>query len=257
MRISIPFSLVVTTIILAFCSIVYELILAQSLTLIFGSSVMQYSLTIGIYLFALGIGAICFRFLNEEIEKQFVILEVVLSLIGAISVFFLFFIATWQIQFPIIIKIISYFLVFLIGVLSGLEMPLLNALAKSRANFSEILSFDYLGSLIGSICFPLILYPYLGLFSTAILIATINMVIAICFIRKEIASRLFKAFITLSLIVFLCLAFFHTSLQNYIEKMYINNYIVRQYFWGMGDTKPIRKVEIVDHFQTLYQSKTE
>ena len=46
----------IITLILAFCSIVYELLLGQTLSAFFGNTVLRYSVTIGLYLFAMGMG---------------------------------------------------------------------------------------------------------------------------------------------------------------------------------------------------------
>lgn len=46
------------TLVLAFCSIVYELLLGQSLSAFMGNTVLRYSVTIGLYLFSMGMGAL-------------------------------------------------------------------------------------------------------------------------------------------------------------------------------------------------------
>ena len=51
----------VVTVLVAFCSIVYELLMAQTLTLLTGNSVLRYSTTIGLYLASMGIGAFLCR----------------------------------------------------------------------------------------------------------------------------------------------------------------------------------------------------
>ena len=47
--------------ILAYCSIVYELTMAQSLSAFLGDTVLRYSTTIGLYLASMGIGAFLCR----------------------------------------------------------------------------------------------------------------------------------------------------------------------------------------------------
>ncbi len=46
------------TFILAFCSIVYELLLGQSLSAFLGNTVLRYSVTIGLYMLSMGIGSL-------------------------------------------------------------------------------------------------------------------------------------------------------------------------------------------------------
>ena len=50
----------ILSLILSGCSLLYELLIAQTLTLIAGNMVIWYSLTVGIYLAAMGVGAIIF-----------------------------------------------------------------------------------------------------------------------------------------------------------------------------------------------------
>jgi spermidine synthase len=45
------------TFVLAFCSIVYELLLGQALSAFLGNTVLRYSVTIGLYMMSLGIGS--------------------------------------------------------------------------------------------------------------------------------------------------------------------------------------------------------
>ena len=46
------------TFVLAFCSIVYELLLGQSLSAFLGNTVLRYSVTIGLYMLSMGIGSL-------------------------------------------------------------------------------------------------------------------------------------------------------------------------------------------------------
>ena len=62
-------------------------------------------------------------------------------------------------------------LVLAIGVLVGLEIPLVMRILKRELAFkdlvSQVLTFDYLGALAVSILFPLVLAPQLGMVRSA------------------------------------------------------------------------------------------
>ena len=58
------------TFIVSFCSIVYELLLAQTLSTVLGNTVVRYSLTIGFYLAAKGIGAMLCNIKNRDAVKS-------------------------------------------------------------------------------------------------------------------------------------------------------------------------------------------
>src|SRR5437667_1635277 len=69
------------------------------------------------------------------------------------------------------------------GVLVGLEIPLLMRIVKHRYQFKDViahvLTFDYLGALAASLLFPLVLVPHLGLVRSALLFGLINAGVAL------------------------------------------------------------------------------
>ena len=65
----------------------------------------------------------------------------------------------------------------LVGVLGGMEVPLLTRLLETqqhlRKALARVLALDYFGALVGSLLFPLLLLPWFGLLPTAALLALI------------------------------------------------------------------------------------
>ena len=49
--------LLITTLLISICSIIYELLISSMSTYLNGDSVKQYSITIGLYMSAMGIGS--------------------------------------------------------------------------------------------------------------------------------------------------------------------------------------------------------
>ena len=80
-------------------------------------------------------------------------------------------------------RLALYWLVLVIGILVGLEIPLIMRILKQRAGFkdlvSQVLTFDYLGALAVSILFPLLLVPHLGLVRSALLFGLLNALVAL------------------------------------------------------------------------------
>ncbi len=78
---------------------------------------------------------------------------------------------------------VLYGLIAVTGVLVGLEIPILMRILKDRYEFKDLISrvftFDYIGALIASLVFPLLLIPYLGLIRTAYLFGMMNVLIAL------------------------------------------------------------------------------
>ena len=77
-----------------------------------------------------------------------------------------------------------YALVLLVGILVGLEIPLVMRILKRELEFkdlvSQVLTFDYLGALAVSILFPLLLAPHLGLIRTGLMFGVLNALVALC-----------------------------------------------------------------------------
>src|SRR5262249_23133974 len=74
--------------------------------------------------------------------------------------------------------VMVYAVVVGIGVLVGLELPLLMRILKDNLDFKElvsrVLTFDYIGALVASVLFPIILLPKLGLVRTSLLFGLLN-----------------------------------------------------------------------------------
>jgi spermidine synthase len=164
---------------IAACGLIYELIAGTLASYLLGDSVLQFSTIIGSYLFAMGVGSWLSRFLNRGLVARFVAIELMVGLVGGFSsaLLFLGFAYGHGFRFEL------YALVMVIGILVGLEIPLLMRILKDRFQFRDlvahVLTFDYLGALGASLLFPLILVPKLGLVRSAMLFGVINAVVAL------------------------------------------------------------------------------
>ena len=168
------FLLYLNVLAVATCGLVYELIAGTVASYLLGDSVTQFSLVIGVYLSAMGVGAWLSRFIEEKLARSFIEVEIALALIGGLSAPLLFVTFAWLDWF----RIILFGLVFVIGVLVGLELPLLMRILREHLDFSDlvsrVLTFDYIGALIASLMFPLFLVPYLGMVRTSLVIGILN-----------------------------------------------------------------------------------
>ncbi|HVF49193.1 MAG TPA: polyamine aminopropyltransferase [Pyrinomonadaceae bacterium] len=166
--------LFLNVLIIATCGLVYELLAGTLASYVLGDSVTQFSLIIGIYLFALGAGAWLSRFLDRELPRRFIDIELGVAIIGGLSAPLLFLSFARLSYFQLIL----YSFVFAIGTLVGLELPLLMRILKDQLDFKElvsrVLAFDYVGALIASLLFPMFLVPKLGLVRTSLLFGIFN-----------------------------------------------------------------------------------
>jgi spermidine synthase len=171
--------LLLSVLIVALCGIAYELIIAAVSSYLLGNSIAQFSITIGLFMFAMGIGSFLTKFIHEHLVERFIQIEIAVALVGGLSAALLFLVF----PFYAFYKPVMYSLILVIGALVGLEIPLLTRILSRSASFSEslahVLSLDYIGALIGSVGFPLILLPSLGLFRSSFAIGLLNVSVAI------------------------------------------------------------------------------
>lgn len=178
------FALLFSVFVVASCGLAYELVAASLSSYLVGDSITQFSTVIGVYLFAMGVGSWLSRHIEDDIPARFIRIELIVGLIGGFSALLLFWMYTFMAGsfMPLL-----YGLVFLIGMLVGLEIPLVMRLLENQLKFrdlvSEVLSFDYLGALAVSILFPLWLAPQLGMVRTALLFGLMNTAVAIWTVR--------------------------------------------------------------------------
>ena len=164
---------------IAACGLIYELVAGALASYLLGDSIFQFSTVIGSYLFAMGVGSYLSRFITRGLVARFVSIELMVGLLGGFSSSLLLLAFAYTPGF----RLGLYAVVIAIGVLVGLEIPLLMRILKHRFEFRDlvahVLTFDYLGALGASLLFPIWLVPKLGLARGALLFGIINAVVAL------------------------------------------------------------------------------
>ncbi len=179
-------ALLASVFVVAACGLVYELAAGTLASYLLGDSILQFSTVIGTYLFAMGVGSWLSRYLERQLVAQFLRIELLVGLIGGLmpaALFALQSAATPSFRFAL------YALVLVVGVLVGLEIPLVMRILKRHAGsggggglknlVSQVLTFDYLGALAVSIAFPLLFVPQLGLIRTGAFFGLMNAAVAV------------------------------------------------------------------------------
>jgi spermidine synthase len=172
------YALLFSVFIIASCGLIYELVAGTLASYLLGDSVTQFSTVIGTYLFAMGIGSYLSRFIGKGLVAKFIAIELLVGVIGGFSATALFL----SFSYAQSLKPLLYFLVTIIGILVGLEIPLLLRILKDRLQFkdlvAQVLTFDYIGALAASLLFPILLAPRLGVMRTALLFGLMNVLVA-------------------------------------------------------------------------------
>ncbi len=166
--------------IVAIGGIIYELIIGTASSYLIGDSVFHFSITIGFFLFGMGIGSWLSKYLKDYTEEKFVVVEMLIAFIGGNSVAIIFFTYGFTSYFYLVL----IGLILILGILIGLEIPILIKIIDQQQrkelidNVSNILAVDYIGALFASIIFPIILLPNLGILRTAFAVGFLNLTIA-------------------------------------------------------------------------------
>ncbi len=197
-----------TTLMISGCSMVYELIISAVSSYLVGNSTLQYSITIGLYMCALGVGSFLSKFIRKDLFNWFANVEIGIGIIGGLSSLTLFLANLYLESYALVM----YLEIIVIGTFAGLEIPLLTRIIEEdrkdlRVTISSIFSFDYIGGLIGSIAFPMVLLPHLGYFATAFLVGSLNLLAAVLIIfRYRTRLRYGHIYRTVSVILLLGMA---------------------------------------------------
>lgn len=173
-------ALLASVFVVAACGLIYELSAGAVASYLLGDSILQFSTVIGAYLFAMGVGSYLSRFVERQLPAQFLRIELLVALAGGLMPGLLFLANAFA---PGSFRLLLYGLVVLVGILVGLEIPLVMRILKRDVAFkdlvSQVLTFDYLGALAVSIAFPLLLVPQLGLIRTGLLFGLMNAGVAV------------------------------------------------------------------------------
>lgn len=176
--------LLLSVFVIATCGLIYELIAGTLASYLLGDSVTQFSTVIGTYMFAMGIGSWLSRYAEKNLLSLFVKIEILIGLIGGSTAAILFLIFEQVASF----RIPLYSLVSIIGILVGIEIPLLLRILKDQLDFSDLVSkvftFDYIGALLASLLFPLILVPHLGLVRSDFMFGMLNVAVALLMLYR-------------------------------------------------------------------------
>ncbi len=165
--------------IIAACSLIYELLISSLSTYLLGSSVIHYSVTIGLFLFFMGVGAWLAQSITRHVVPVFISIEIAIGAVGGVSALLLLLVYAWtDYYYPVMVLVVG-----VIGILIGMELPLLTRILETRSGLrrgiSQVLTFDYIGALLASLLFPFILLPYFGHLLTASAVGLVNLFVAL------------------------------------------------------------------------------
>lgn len=189
----IDIALLASVFVVAACGLLYELAAGALASYVLGDSVLQFSTVIGTYLFAMGVGSWLSRYIENHLAAHFLRIELLVALVGGLLPAVLFLA---NVYLAGAFRPLLYGMVWLVGAMVGLEIPLVMRLLKRNVALkdlvSQVLTFDYLGALAVSLAFPLVLVPQLGLVRTGLVFGLLNASVAVWALwlfRQELRQR--------------------------------------------------------------------
>ncbi|MBE8222105.1 MAG: hypothetical protein HAW60_05190 [Bdellovibrionales bacterium] len=195
--------------VVAFCSLSYELILSQLLAVSFGGTLFHYSITMGIFMFSLGLGSLYY---TKKKSKNLILLliktEIILTILGLLSPYLILYTSSLQNK---LYTALFYFLIHLssvlIGFFSGLELPSLLDISKKK---NICLYYDYLGMFVASAIFYLLIKQF-NLININLFIVSLNLFISflLLFFYKQI--NIFWKIINIFLLCILIFNWFYSN----------------------------------------------
>lgn len=172
--------------------IVAEYILSTLATYFLGNALVQWTMIVSVMLFSMGLGSRLSQYIRTSLLAKFVYIELALSFLVSFSSLIAYTTAGYSSYTGLVIYVMSIS----IGLLIGLEIPLVIRLNKEfqslRINIASVMEKDYWGSLIGGIFFAFVGLPYLGLTYTPFVLGAVNFLVALMLlytVRKEIQSK--------------------------------------------------------------------
>lgn len=164
------------------CGLAVELLLGTLASYLVGNQALAYGVAVGGFLAAMGIGSYVSKFiamdsksasLQQDLLSAFVKVELLIAPFTALLPLGLFalFVNNGNLWLGL------FFSTVLLGVLAGLEVPLLTRVLELESDLKDalagVLALDYIGALFGSIAFPLLLLPFFGLFPTGFILGAL------------------------------------------------------------------------------------
>lgn len=162
--------------------LVIEYVIATTTSFILGSSIVVFSLVIGVMMGAMGLSGWIQERLNDEylLEKFFAI-EVTLALAGGFAPIVLYFAYG---AMPEHFNVVLYSWAILIGALIGLEIPIVMRIIDKlgielKANLKHVFGMDYIGAMVFMLLWVYWLLPNFPITEVSFIVSGLNFLVAL------------------------------------------------------------------------------
>lgn len=234
--------------VLAFCSIVYELLIAKTVARLCGDAMLWESVTIGVFVLGMGVGAV--GRLPDDLAARLVRLariELVLTLIGGTSVAAILYMHMGyriygydegllrdQLLLPpvYVFGTAVQLVTLMVGVLTGAELPIILSIAPAGSGTeSGRLASYYFGTLAGTLATPSLVLTQTDAVRVAVAVGALNLVAAVSLLVVAVRGSLKFTWLGLSLGVAACLGGLAVASPR-LYQLHLGNLYYNRYAWS-------------------------
>ena len=214
--------------------LIYEYILSTVSSYILGNSIEQFSITIAVMLFFMGIGGYLQKNFNDKyLVEKFISIELALSLLGSVVIILIYLSYIYMENF----YLIYYLLASVIGALIGFEIPIVLRINENytkglKENLSLIYSADFIGAFIGALIWVFILLKYFSLIQIGFIVGSTNLTVAVItflIFKKEINKKYLYTtfFISFLILVINTFGFIYSKkIERFLQKSMFKDPII-------------------------------
>ncbi len=172
---------------MAVASFLIELIQAQMASVLWGGVLAKYTLTMGLFILALGLGS--FYKPSSLAGQKLAWQQLLMATFAILSPWIILWAGTHLMLFAA--WSVSALSILVVGFIAGTEFPLLARIAEKQTQedssfiFSNLMSVDYLGMGLSSIVFPIFLLRHIGIFNASLLAAALNLILSFAVYEKH------------------------------------------------------------------------
>lgn len=198
-----------------FCSLGYEVLWFRVLSMTIGNTVYAFSVMLAVFLFGIGLGSWLFSVFSDKVTKHlamFVLVELLIAvssvlllpLFGNLPILFLGFMEQFGYTF-VALQFVNFFTAFLVLIiptlLMGVSFPLaLHIFCKDKKTLGVATGILYsgntVGSVLGSFIAGFILIPLIGVQSSILFFAMINVLIALSLLFAFKEKSIYKLIVS-------------------------------------------------------------
>ncbi len=170
--------LALSMLVVGITGISYEYTFSKLASDILGDSIRQWAITIGLMMLFMGIGADLQKYLSDKmLVEKLILAQIALGLVGSIGPTFSLYVFGAHHDF---FTLIHYALISSVGLLIGLEIPLLTRINEGylpdlKENLGLILKMDYIGSFIGALAWVYFFPQFFDLLETSYFLGLCNL----------------------------------------------------------------------------------